>query len=146
MRDSSRFGKYALIHYKGGALGQEPFEDHTEDEPRKIQIGMDQVPRGIDEALFEMAPGETRTVVLIPEKAYGEHDPDGVQIRMRDEVPDGHELEVGAVLAWRNPITHAMLPAKVVEATRDYVKLDFNHPLAGETLEYTIEMLDIVDE
>ena len=51
-----------------------------------------------------MAPGETRTVVLTPEKAYGEHDPDGVQIRMRDEVPDGHELEVGAVLAWRNPI------------------------------------------
>lgn len=39
-----------------------------------------------------------------------------------------------------------MLPTKVVEATRDYVKLDFNHPLAGETLEYTIEMLAIVDE
>lgn len=145
MRDSSRFGKYALIRYRGGVKGEEPFEDFMGDEPHKIRIGYDQVPRGIDDALFEMEIGETRLVELPPEKAYGHHDPDGVQIRMRDELPDGRSLEVGSMLTWKNPITQKRLPARVVEATKDYVKIDYNHLLAGETLEYLLDLVDIVD-
>ena len=146
MRDVSRFGKYALVRYRGGALGEEPVEDYSTGEPQKIRLGYRAIPRGIEDALFEMNIGESGTVIVGCDRAYGEHDKAGVQIRLRSEVPDGDTLEVGSVLGWESPITHQILPVRVIEATQDYVKLDYNHPLAGKDLEYWIELVDIVDE
>ncbi len=145
MRDTTRFGKYALIRYRGGAVGEEIVDDHFEGEPERIRLGYNEIPMGIDDALFEMAIGETKTIVVPPEKAYGDHDPAGVQVRMRRDVSDGESLHVGSVLGWRSPITKQMLPVRVVEATKDYVKLDYNHPLAGKSLQYEIQLVDIVD-
>lgn len=145
MRDTSRFGKYALIRYRGGALGESVVDDHFDGEPEKVRIGHNEIPMGLDDALFEIPIGETKTVTVPPEKAYGNVDPAGIQVRLRRDVPDGEDLEVGSVLGWRSPITHAMLPVRVVEATKDYVKLDYNHPLAGKTLEYQIQLVDIVE-
>ena len=144
MRDESRLGKYALIRYKGGALGEEIVEDHSTGEPKRVRIGYAEVPNGIDDVLFEMEIGESGTVIISPDKAYGYHDPEGVQLRLRSSVPDGDNLEVGSVLGWRSPITKQILPVRVVEATEDYLKLDYNHPLAGKALEYWIELVDIV--
>ena len=65
---------------------------------------------------------------------------------MRADVPDGETLEVGSVLGWTSPISRQVLPVRVVEATQDYVKLDYNHPLADKTLMYTLHLVDVVDE
>lgn len=146
MKDRSRFGKYALIRYKGGAVGEAVVDDHWAGAPQRVRIGFNEIPLGIDDALFDMGIGETKTVVVPPERGYGDHDPAGVQIRLRRDVPDGESLKVGSVLGWRSPITNAMLPVRVVEATKDFVKLDYNHPLAGKSLEYRIELVDVVDE
>lgn len=146
MRDTSRFGKYALVHYRGGALGESPVEDCSSGDPQRIRLGYGEVPQGIESALFEMGIGESATVVVPPERAYGQHDPAGVQVRMRSEVPDGKDLKVGSVLGWKSPVTQQVLPVRVIEATGDFVKLDYNHPLAGKSLEYWIELVDIVDE
>ena len=99
MRDESRLGKYALIRYKGGAVGEALADDHWDGEPDRVRIGYCEVPNGIDDALFEMEIGERGTLLIPPAKAYD-----------------------------------------------DYVKLDYNHPLAGKTLEYQIELVDVVDE
>ncbi len=146
MRDESRLGKYALIRYKGGAVGEALADDHWDGEPDRVRIGYCEVPNGIDDALFEMEIGERGTLLIPPAKAYGDHDPAGVQIVSRNEVSDGADLEVGSVLGWRSPITREVLPVRVIEAYDDYVKLDYNHPLAGKTLEYQIELVDVVDE
>lgn len=146
MRDESRLGKYALIRYKGGALGEEIVEDCSQGEPQRVRIGYCEVPNGIDSALFEMEIGEATMVIVSPNLAYGEHDPNGVRMLSRSEILDGYDLEVGSVLGWRSPVTKQMLPVRVIEAFDDYVKLDYNHPLAGKSLEYWIELVDIVDE
>ena len=145
MRKEDRLGKYALIRYKGGALGEEPVDDCSNGEPQRVRIGYCEVPNGIDDVLFEMEIGESGTVVISPDLGYGDHDPKGVRILPRSEVPDGAELGVGSVLGWRSPVTKEILPVRVVEAYDDYVKLDYNHPLAGKSLEYWIELVDIVD-
>lgn len=146
MRKEERLGKYALVRYKGSVWGGSLIEDHVKGAPERVRIGYCEVPNGIDDVLFEMEVGESGTVLLPPAKAYGDHDPAGVQIKPRSEVPDGYSLREGDVLGWRSPVTHAVLPVRVVEAYRDYVKLDYNHPLAGKTLEYWIELVDVVDE
>lgn len=146
MRDESRLGKYALVYYRGGAKGEPIVDDCTAGEPQRIRIGHCEVPNGIDDVLFEMEIGESGTVVISPDKGYGDHDPTGVQITSRSEIVDGYNLKVGDVLGWRSPITHKTLPVRVTEAYDDYVKLDYNHPLAGKPLEYWIKLVDIVDE
>lgn len=145
MRDETRLGKYALVHYRGGALGEEIIEDYSTGDPQRIKIGYCEVPNGIDDLLFEMEIGDAGTIIVPPAKAYGDHDPAGVQITSRSELVDGYSLKVGDVLGWRSPYTHQTLPVRVVEAYDDYVKLDYNHPLAGKSLEYWIELVDIVD-
>lgn len=146
MRDLARFGKRALVLYRGGALGEEAVEDYSQGEPVEIRLGHREVPRGIDEALFEMAIGEHRTVIVPPEKAYGEHDPSGVLVYPRSKVADGRDLRVGSIVGWVSPISQRTLPVRCVEATQDFVRLDFNHPLAGRTLEYWIKLVDIAED
>lgn len=89
--NTERSGKMAHVRYRGGVQGQPP-EDVCWEEPTTIRMGVGEVIRGIDEALYDMQVGETRTVVLPPEKAYGEHDPAGVQRFLRRDFPNGDEI------------------------------------------------------
>lgn len=144
--NSQRSGKWALVRYIGGIAGETPIDDCWEGEPVKLRMGVGNVPRGIDEALYEMAIGETRAVVIPPEKGYGEHDPSGVQIYQRSAFPNGEEIYEGFVGKWRNPVSQQFIPAICTKATKDYLEIDFNHPFAGKMLEYRIQLVDIVDE
>lgn len=143
--DPKRSGKWALVRYVGGVIGEPPADDQSHGDPVRIRIGTGEVPRGIDEALYDMEVGETRTVVVPPEKAYGEHDPAGVQIFQRSAFPNGDEIREGFTGRWLNPMSQRYIPAICTKATKDYLEIDFNHPFAGKTLEYRIELVDIVD-
>lgn len=145
MRRVERSGKCALIRYKGGATGEEPVDIFLDETPDRVYIGTGSVPLGIDEALYDMEIGEQRTVHIPPEKAYGLHDPQGVQVYPRTMIPGGEELEEGSIISWENPVNKVLLPVRVLELTRDYVKVDFNHPFAGRELEYWIELVDVLD-
>lgn len=140
-----RSGRYAHVRYRGGILGEEP-EDIRWDEPAVIRMGTGNVIRGIDEVLYDMAVGESRTVVIPPEKAYGDHDPEGVRRYLRSDFPNGYEIGEGYVGSWVNPVSRAKLPCVVTKATQDYLQIDFNHPFAGKTLEYELELLAITEE
>ena len=145
MKNNSQFGKCAYVHYKGGVLGEEPFDDRSAGEPVKIILGAGAVIPGVEDALSEMAEGEERTLVIPPEEAYGRHDPDGVQRYPRTMFSFGAELDEGDVFQWTNPASGLPIPVRVLEAHEDAVTVDFNHPLAEKTLEYWIRVEKIVD-
>ena len=137
-----RSGQYAVVRYRGGARGEKIVDDCFQ-EPTRIRIGVGEVPRGIDEVLYEMAEGETRTVTIPPEKAYGQHDPAGVHIFQRSAFPNGADIHEGFVGKWLNPISQQYIPAICARETEDFVQIDFNHPLAGKPLEYEIQLVRI---
>ena len=139
-------GCTALVRFRGGARGEEVVEDRTGSEPERILLGSGEVPRGVSEALYDMDIGEARTVVIPCERAYGRHDPDGVQRYPRSFVARGEILKVGDVLSWRHPVTGRNVPVRCIAATQDTVELDFNHPLAGKDLEYWFQLVDVVDD
>lgn len=141
---TDRIGRRALVYYRGGAQGEETFDDFSTGQPAEILIGCGQVPPGVDELLFEMQAGEERVVTLPPEKAFGLHDPAGVQSYARLSIEGGDKLQTGDWLTWTNPASRSRIPVKVTTTTPDTVTLDFNHPLSGRTLEYWIKMVDIV--
>lgn len=139
-------GKRAFVRYRGGVVGEEPFEDYTQGEPEVILVGAGFVPRGIEELLYSMDIGEQRQAVIPCEKAYGLHDPEGVQRYTRAFVRNGDKLEVGDVFSWEHPVSQREVPVKCIEADEYTVVIDFNHLLAGKDLEYWFELIDVVDD
>lgn len=148
MKHNEYNGKVALVYYKGGAKGEEPLDDHSpsvQDEPERILLGSGEVPIGVSEVLYDMEIGEERTAIIPTEKAYGAHDPDGVQRYARSFIDGGDRLEAGVVFAWKHPVSGADVPARCIDATEDTVTIDFNHLLAGKDLEYWFKLVDVVD-
>ena len=108
----------------------------------RIVMGAGEVPRGIEEALYDMEIGEQRDVVVPCAKAYGEHDPEGVvrAVYLRSFLAEGATLHVGDLVAWEHPVSHQVVPVKVVGETEDTLTVDFNHLLAGKDLAYRLEL------
>ena len=141
-------GKTALVYYKGGAVGEKALDDHSpavQSEPERILLGSSEVPRGVSELLYDMEVGEERTAVIPAEKAYGAHDPDGVQRYARSFIAGGDRLDPGTVFAWKHPVSGVDVPVRCIDATEDTVTIDFNHLLAGKDLEYWFKLVDVVD-
>lgn len=118
MKNNSRFGQAAFVHYRGGVEGEKPFDDHSAGEPVKIILGAGAVIPGIEDVLSEMEVGEERTVTIEPDQAYGRHDPDGVQVYPRTMFSFGDELEEGSVFKWTNPASGMQIPVRVIGGDR----------------------------
>lgn len=148
MRHKEYHGNVALVYYRGGADGEEEAENHTpatQPEPERILLGSGEVPFGVSETLYDMDIGEERTVIIPCEKAYGQHDPAGVQRYPRSFIKGGHQLEEGTVFAWRHPVSNRDVPVVCIQAEKDVVTIDFNHLLAGKDLKYWFKLVDVVD-
>jgi len=120
-----------------GLLEEDPDRDFA---PLNIDIGEDSVIPGVQEALVGMEEGEEKTVTVPPEKGYGEHTDDRVATYDRDTFEEmlGHEATVGTGVE-----TEEGLPGEVVDVEEGTVAVDFNHELAGETLEFELEVVDV---
>mgnify|MGYP000706101175 CR=1 FL=1 len=114
-------------------------------EPIEVQIGAGGVIKGFEDALIGMAEKETKTFTLTPEEAYGQRREDLEQTFMRSELPEGFDPQVGQVLALRNP-QGGQIPATVKLTDAEKITVDLNHPLAGETLTFDIEVVKINNE
>lgn len=118
--------------------------DTSEDrEPLEYIHGKSQIIPGLEEELEGMAVGDEKDVVLEPADAYGDVDPDARQTVPRDAFPEDLDLTRGMPLSMRDRDTGETLQAYVVDIRDDSVLLDFNHPLAGETLHFHVEIDDV---
>ncbi len=144
MEHRDRIGRTAYIRYRGGAQGVDLVDDRSSGEPLSVVIGNGRVPPGVEEALYDMEVGESRTIEVPSEKGYGAYNVNAVQWYPRSILDKGYELRIGSVVVWNNPEDRVQRPGRVVEETKDAVKIDLNHPFAGKTLEYLIELVRLV--
>jgi peptidylprolyl isomerase len=109
-------------------------------EPLTVEMGDDKVIPGLQEALVGLEEGDTEVIRIPPERAYGEYREDRVGEYDRDAFEEmlGKEATVGVPVE-----TEDGLPGDVVEVDPDSVTVDFNHELAGETLEFELEIIDV---
>lgn len=107
--------------------------------PATCVEGAGMIVDGLEAALRTMQPGETRRVVVPPRQAYGEPDPALRQRVARAALPIAGELRAGEMFR-TGPDRHD--PTVVVLAVEgEEVLLDANHPLAGQTLDFEVELL-----
>ncbi|MCA8881599.1 MAG: peptidylprolyl isomerase [Rhodobacteraceae bacterium] len=135
-------GDTVSIHYTGTLDDGTTFDSSRSREPLEFQVGSGQIIPGLDRALPGMSVGEVKQVAVSAEDAYGPVNPDARQAVPRDQIPDDIPLETGTRLQLQTP-EGQVLPVTVAEVSDEAVVLDANHPLAGETLTFEIELMKI---
>jgi FKBP-type peptidyl-prolyl cis-trans isomerase SlyD len=108
--------------------------------PMSCIEGAGQIIEGLEESLRALAPGERRTVVVPPEKAYGLPDESLIQAVPLAALPVG-DVKVGDQFQ-TGPDRHDPI-VTVVAIEGDQVRLDANHPLAGRTLHFDVELVTV---
>jgi FKBP-type peptidyl-prolyl cis-trans isomerase SlyD len=101
--------------------------------------GQGQVIPGLEKALYGLEIGEEKRVVIPPQEAYGEYDPESLQVARKDEFSEEIPLDVGTFLDLEDN-EGEVLSAQIIDADAETITLDFNHPLAGETLIFEIKV------
>lgn len=130
------------IHYTGKLDDGTVFDSSVEREPLQFTIGEGQVIPGFEDAVRGMEIGESKSVRIPPEQAYGERRDDLVLDVTPDQFPDGAEPQIGQQFELRTQ-SGQRIPATVAEISDSHVKLDANHPLAGQTLNFDLELVAI---
>ncbi len=130
-------GDLVSVHYTGTLDSGEEFDSSRDREPLQFVVGSGQVIAGFDTAVRELTVGESLTVRIPPEEAYGLTNPDLVQDIPIANVPEEFR-EVGMQV-----ILGGSTPAVVVAVTDEFVTIDANHQLANEALTFDIELVSI---
>ncbi|GAA3569863.1 MULTISPECIES: FKBP-type peptidyl-prolyl cis-trans isomerase [Marinobacter] len=111
-------------------------------EPASLEIGDDNLPENFEAYLMGMSAGERGDFEVPPEKGFGQHNPSNVQMFQRSDFSADMVLEPGVMISFADA-RQSELPGVVSKVEGDQVTVDFNHPLAGRTLIFEVEILDV---
>jgi peptidylprolyl isomerase len=133
---------YVSLHYKGTLQDGEVFDSSEGRDPLEVQMGAGQLVPGLEKALMGMSLNEKKVLTLEPDEAYGHVDKNLTHSFDRSDVPAEMNPETGQVVALTSP-EGQQVPAQIIEVNDEKVVVDLNHPLAGETLTFDIEVVGI---
>lgn len=136
-------GDRVRVNYIGRFTDGTVFDSSEGHEPLEFTIGASEVIAGFDRAVIGLAAGESRTVEVPPEEGYGAHLTEMMVEVGRQQIPDDHLLAIGNFLQVSTP-DGTSFEMRVAELTAQTVRLDGNHPLAGKTLCFEVQLLTIV--
>jgi peptidylprolyl isomerase len=135
-------GDFVQLHYTGTLEDGTIFDSSEGRSPLEFQVGGGGIIQGFNDAVLGMTLEEEKKVVLPPEQAYGELRDD-----LKREFPatllEGYQIEVGQQLRFSSP--HGPVSGTVLDIQAEKFVVDFNHPLAGRTLEFMIKIVGISD-
>ena len=135
-------GIFVSVDYKGTLENGDVFDTSRGRQPLEIQMGAGQLIKGFENELMGMALNEKKLFTLAPENAYGQRDESLTHSFPRSEVPSGMNPQVGMTIGLTTPEGRQM-PARIVHMDDEKLTMDLNHPLAGESLTFEIEVVGI---
>ncbi|HXF04209.1 MAG TPA: peptidylprolyl isomerase [Blastocatellia bacterium] len=135
-------GSVVRVHYTGRLRDGFIFDTSRGSEPLEFVIGSGMVIPGFERALLGMQAGEKKTVEIQPEEAYGPYIEEFVKEVPRADLHVDFPLEEGMTLELHTE-SGRVIPITVTRVTNDTVTLDANHPLAGQTLIFDIEVVSV---
>ncbi|WP_396596601.1 peptidylprolyl isomerase [Dokdonia sp. R86516] len=130
------------VHYTGKLADGQVFDSSLQREPLQVELGKGQLIPGFENALIDMAVNEKKTVTITKEEAYGDVQQELFQKVPKTQLPEEIKPEVGVILVASRP-DGSEQQLRVSEVNEDHIIVDANHPLAGQTLEFELELLEI---
>ncbi len=140
----AKSGDTVKVHYTGRFEDGTVFDSSREREPFELTLGTGDVIPGFENGIIGMSTGETKTISIPPEEAYGPVRDDLIISVHKENFPENITPTVGQQLQLRQPEGN-LINVVITEIDGDNVTLDANHPLAGKTLEFEIELLEIAE-
>lgn len=138
-------GDTVRVHYTGTLDDGSKFDSsYDHQEPLEFTIGQGRFALGFETAVIGMEPGESKTVRVPSDLAYGRHNPEKVIEANRSEMPEGLEQEIGVRVQGSMPDGQT-IEFTMVGFTESEVILDGNHPLAGKDLTFEMLLVAIVN-
>jgi peptidylprolyl isomerase len=129
-------GDMVEVHYTGTLDSGEQFDSSAGGDPLSFVVGSGQVIKGFDDAVLGMKVGDKKKIRIEVNQAYGPRQEELVFEVPRANAPPGLEAGDGVRLANGQP-------AVVTEVTPDHVRIDANHPLAGQALTFDLELVAV---
>lgn len=111
-------------------------------EPMTFTMGDGSLIHGLEMALTGMKVGDKQSVELDPLNAFGFSDPDNIYDMPREEFASDLPVDPGTILSFSTP-SGDEIPGIIKEINGDLVKVDFNHPLAGQDILFEVEIVDL---
>lgn len=139
---TAKQGDNVHVHYTGTLDDGTQFDSSAGGEPIAFQVGGGQVIPGFDQGVTGMAVGEKKHVHIEAENAYGPRFEEAIIEMPREQFPGEVVPEVGMVLRMQHQ-SGALVDMAIVEIGEASVKLDGNHPLAGKTLHFDLELVSL---
>lgn len=136
-------GDTVLVHYRGTLADGSEFDSSEGRDPLRFTLGSGEVIQGFEDAVAGLAVGESTTVTIAPEDAYGPRYEDAVQTVRASDFAEGQEPFVGGMVSIVSP-DGQHLAAEITSVEDDEVVLDFNHPLAGKELTFELTLVEVV--
>ena len=139
----AKVGDFVRVDYIGEFLDGTKFDSSESRGPLQFQLGQGQVVPGFENAVLGMQVGEKKTVEIPSEDAYGAYHEDLLfELPASDFGPDA-EFALGGSVVLRG--ADATLTGIITDFTDTIVTVDANHPLAGKTLVFHLELIEIVE-
>lgn len=136
-------GDTVKVHYTGRLGDGTVFDSSQDREPLEFTLGQRRLIPGFEQGVLGMEPGESKTINIPSDQAYGPRNPDMVIEVSRSQMPPHMPLRMGARVQGTNNLGQT-LDFRVVGLSAESVTLDGNHPLAGRDLTFDITLVEIV--
>jgi len=138
----AKTGDTVKVHYTGKMDDGTVFDTSAEGEPLQFKIGEGQLIVDFEQAVVGMNPGESKTVQIPSDRAYGPHHAEIVLVVDRSYFPNDLELKVDQRLRMQQQDGQSFA-VTVTDVSETKVTLDANHPLAGKDLTFDIQLMEI---
>lgn len=142
-------GDNVTMHYKctledGTVTG----DSYQTGETISFEVGKKAVLSGIDDRVVGMAVGDTNSFKLTPDEGYGNYDSDRIGVLPHENFPAEFipQIQEGSVIPLQSKDGSHRLIGTVKEVGSDTFTVDFNHPLAGQTLSFEVEIVSINED
>ena len=135
-------GDTVKVHYHGTLDDGTVFDSSHERDPLSFTLGQGEIIPGFENAVQSMSQGESKKVSIPPEEAYGQRQEDNMLQVNQTDIPEEINPEKGMVLQVKTQDEQSR-NVTVAEVTDETVTLDGNHPLAGENLNFEINLVEV---
>jgi FKBP-type peptidyl-prolyl cis-trans isomerase SlpA len=130
------------LHYRIGSVDDQVLEDNFDAEPITVQLGCGEMSEGLELALIGLREGDEQTIDIGPDLAFGYVDETLFRALPRVEFDPDLELELGLIIEFATEDGET-LPGTILQHNEDEVRVDLNHPLAGQTVRYSVKIVAV---
>jgi peptidylprolyl isomerase len=135
-------GDTVKIHYTGTLTDGTEFDSSVDRDPIEFKVGDGRLIPGFERGVIGMVTGDKKSITVSVDEAYGPRRDELVVVVERNQMPPDLDPKVGDNLVLEQ--NEKQIRVRVTEMTAEEITLDANHPLAGEELNFEIELVEIV--